>query len=193
MSKKLYEKMNLYLANQEVAYIKLHNLHWYVKGRSFFTLHAKLEELYDQTAGIIDAVAERLLAVGESPVANMKEALALATIKELADKPISSEDTVKGLIADVEYWIKDSKEIVELAEAEELFLHPLHPYTKALLSAVPIPDPGLEKSKKLLVYDPSIHDYSVDKPVWEEIANGHFVYGNQKELEGYRKEYQSQL
>ena len=83
--------------------------------------------------------------------------------------------------------------IVELAEAEELFLHPLHPYTKALLSAVPIPDPSLEKHKKLLVYDPSIHDYSVDKPVWEEIANGHFVYGNQKELEGYRKEYQSQL
>ena len=59
MSKKLYEKMNLYLANQEVAYIKLHNLHWYVKGRSFFTLHAKLEELYDRTAEIIDAVAER--------------------------------------------------------------------------------------------------------------------------------------
>ena len=83
--------------------------------------------------------------------------------------------------------------IVELAEAEELFLHPLHPYTKALLSAVPIPDPGLEKKKKLLVYDPSIHDYSVDKPVWEEIANGHFVYGNQRELEGYRKEYESQL
>ena len=46
--------------------------------------------------------------------------------------------------------------IVELAEAEELFLHPLHPYTKALLSAVPIPDPGLEKKKKLLVYDPSM-------------------------------------
>ena len=85
MSKKLYEKMNLYLANQEVAYIKLHNLHWYVKGRSFFTLHAKLEELYDQTAEIIDAVAERLLAVGQAPVANMKEALALATIKELAE------------------------------------------------------------------------------------------------------------
>ena len=83
--------------------------------------------------------------------------------------------------------------IVELAEAEELFLHPLHPYTKALLSAVPIPDPGLEKQKKLLVYDPSMHDYSVDQPGWTEIANGHFVYGNQKELEGYRKEYESQL
>ena len=82
--------------------------------------------------------------------------------------------------------------IVELAETEELFRHPLHPYTKALLSAVPIPDPGLEKKKQLLVYDPSIHDYSVDKPLWQEIANGHFVYGNQKELEGYRKEYESQ-
>lgn len=81
--------------------------------------------------------------------------------------------------------------IVELAEAEELFNHPLHPYTKALLSAVPIPDPGLEKKKKLLVYDPSIHDYSVDKPIWHEVANGHFVYGNQKECEAYDKEYHS--
>ena len=78
--------------------------------------------------------------------------------------------------------------IVELAESEELFRHPLHPYTKALLSAVPQPDPELEKNKKLVVYDPSVHDYSVDKPVWEEILEGHFVYGNQKELEGYRKE-----
>ena len=76
--------------------------------------------------------------------------------------------------------------IVELAEAEELFLNPLHPYTKALLSAVPMPDPEMEKKKKLLVYDPSVHDYSVDKPVWEEIKKGHFVYGNQKEA--YRKE-----
>lgn len=81
--------------------------------------------------------------------------------------------------------------IVELAEAEELFLHPLHPYTKALLSAVPQPDPELEKKKKLIVYDPSVHDYSVDKPVWEEILPGHFVYGNQKELDQYRKEIES--
>ena len=80
--------------------------------------------------------------------------------------------------------------IVELAEAEELFLHPLHPYTKALLSAVPLPDPELEKKKKLLVYDPSIHDYSKDGPIWEEILPGHFIYGNQKELDQYRKEIQ---
>ena len=81
--------------------------------------------------------------------------------------------------------------IVELAEAEELFLHPLHPYTKALLSAVPIPDPEMEKKKKLVVYDPSIHDYSTDKPIWEEILPGHFIYGNKKELEQYRREIQA--
>lgn len=78
--------------------------------------------------------------------------------------------------------------IVELAESEELFRHPLHPYTKALLSAVPIPDPEIEKKKKLIVYDPSVHNYSVDKPIWEEILPGHFVYGNQRELDQYRNE-----
>ncbi len=116
MSSQLYEKMNLYLANQEVAYIKLHNLHWYVKGRGFFTLHAKLEELYDQTAVIIDEVAERLLALGQLPVANLKKALSMATIEELEDAPISSDETVQGLMADVEYWIRDTKEISELAD-----------------------------------------------------------------------------
>ena len=78
--------------------------------------------------------------------------------------------------------------IVELAEAEELFAHPLHPYTKALLSAVPNPNPYVERAKKLLVYDPSIHHYENDKPQWVEILPGHFVYGNSPELDGYRKE-----
>ena len=78
--------------------------------------------------------------------------------------------------------------IVELAEAEELFAHPLHPYTKALLSAVPNPNPYVERSKKLLVYDPSIHHYEKEGPKWVEILPGHFVYGNTEEMDGYRKE-----
>ena len=77
-------------------------------------------------------------------------------------------------------------DIVELAESEQLFAHPLHPYTQALLSAIPQPDPIAERQKKLLVYDPSCHDYSVDRPVWAEVEPGHFVLGNQRELEGYR-------
>ena len=77
--------------------------------------------------------------------------------------------------------------IVELAESEQLFAHPLHPYTRALLSAIPMPDPKSEKTKQLLVYDPTCHDYSVDKPVWHEIEPGHFILGNQKELDEYAK------
>lgn len=78
-------------------------------------------------------------------------------------------------------------DIVELAESEQLFAHPLHPYTRALLSAIPQPDPIAERNKKLLMYDPSCHDYTRDLPQWCEIEPGHFVLGNQKELDGYRE------
>jgi len=77
--------------------------------------------------------------------------------------------------------------LVELAETEKLFAHPLHPYTRALLSAIPLPDPAREKNKKLEVYDPTQHDYSVDKPQWVEIEPGHMVWGNEAELKKYRE------
>ena len=77
--------------------------------------------------------------------------------------------------------------IVEIAETTELFEYPLHPYTKSLMSAIPVPDPIIEKSKKLFVYDPSMHDYSVDKPSMVDLGNGHFIYGNTAEIEKYRK------
>ncbi|MGN0651811.1 MAG: ATP-binding cassette domain-containing protein [Gemmiger sp.] len=80
--------------------------------------------------------------------------------------------------------------IVELAESEELFAHPLHPYTKALLSAIPQPDPIAERSKKLLVYDPACHNYTEEKPFWSEVAPGHFILANEPELEQYRRELQ---
>ncbi|TWS94646.1 ATP-binding cassette domain-containing protein [Streptococcus sp. sy018] len=76
--------------------------------------------------------------------------------------------------------------IVEVAETEELFQNPIHPYTQSLLSAVPIPDPILERQKELIVYDPSQHDYSTDKPEMVEIKPGHFVWGNKKEMANYR-------
>ena len=77
--------------------------------------------------------------------------------------------------------------LVELAETEKLFAHPLHPYTRALLSAIPLPDPAREKNKVLEVYDPTQHDYTVDKPQWVEIEEGHMVWGNEKELNKYRE------
>lgn len=78
--------------------------------------------------------------------------------------------------------------IVELSEAEKLFKHPLHPYTKALMSAIPMPDPESEKKKKLVIYDPSQHHYEIDKPVWTEVESGHFVMANGEELKEYEKE-----
>jgi len=77
-------------------------------------------------------------------------------------------------------------DIVEVADAEELFDFPLHPYTRSLISAIPIPDPQLEKNKVLFTYDPSVHDYSEDKPEFVCIGHDHWVYGNKKEIEEYK-------
>ena len=99
---------------------------------------------------------------------------------------ISHDLSVMRFICDRIAVIHKGK-LVELCETEKLFQHPLHPYTRALLSAVPQPDPDSEKVKVLTTYDPSMHDYSVDLPEWVEIEEGHFVLGNQKELDGYRQ------
>lgn len=77
-------------------------------------------------------------------------------------------------------------DIVEIADAEELFDFPLHPYTRSLISAIPIPDPQLEKNKVLFTYDPSIHDYSEDKPKMVDVGHNHFVFGNEKEIQEYK-------
>ena len=79
--------------------------------------------------------------------------------------------------------------IVELTTSDELFAHPLHPYTKSLLSAIPQPDPEYEKNRVRISYNPlAEHDYSVDKPSLREIKPGHFVNCNDMEYEKYMKE-----
>lgn len=79
--------------------------------------------------------------------------------------------------------------MVELASSDELFKHPLHPYTKSLLSAIPLPDPVYEKQRKRIVYNPlAEHDYSQEAPTFQEIVPGHFVYCNSAEAEKYRAE-----
>ena len=77
--------------------------------------------------------------------------------------------------------------IVELAETEKLFENPLHPYTRSLLSAIPLPDPRLEKEKVLTIYDPSCHDYDENPPEWVEIEEEHFILANKREVEEYKE------
>ena len=77
--------------------------------------------------------------------------------------------------------------IMEIAETEELFAYPLHPYTKSLMSAIPVPDPQIEKEKQLFVYDKRMHDYSKEQPSLVDIGNGHFVFGSPSEIEKYKE------
>ncbi|MEQ6353890.1 ATP-binding cassette domain-containing protein [Lysinibacillus sp. M3] len=76
--------------------------------------------------------------------------------------------------------------IVELAETEKLFSNPIHPYTRALISAVPEPNPYKERDKVVEIYDPSQHNYDIQPPSFFEIEEGHFVLANEEELERYR-------
>ena len=78
--------------------------------------------------------------------------------------------------------------MVELADSDELFKNPLHPYTKSLLSAIPLPDPVYEKQRVRIHYNPIVeHDYSVDTPSFREITPGHFVYCNDAEEKKYKQ------
>ncbi|MBG9453022.1 peptide ABC transporter ATP-binding protein [Lysinibacillus sphaericus] len=76
--------------------------------------------------------------------------------------------------------------VVELTETEKLFSNPIHPYTRALLSAVPEPNPYKERDKVVEIYDPSQHNYNIQPPTFFEIEEGHFVLANEEELERYR-------
>ncbi len=78
--------------------------------------------------------------------------------------------------------------MVELADSDELFAHPFHPYTRALLSAIPVPDPNTERNRKREVYVPALaHDYSKDKPTFREVRDKHWVLCNDAEYEKYTK------
>lgn len=76
--------------------------------------------------------------------------------------------------------------IVEMADSKELFKNPLHPYTRSLLSAVPLPDPRYERKRKRVEYNPSIHDYSKETPELIEVTPNHFVYGTENEIKEYK-------
>ncbi|MGP0584112.1 Dps family protein [Paenibacillus timonensis] len=114
----LQKQLNLQIANWTVMYTKLHNFHWFVKGPNFFTLHEKFESFYNETAGYIDDIAERLLAIGGTPVATLRESLALASISEASGKE-SADEMVAAVIADFEKLDSELKEGMEAAARSE--------------------------------------------------------------------------
>ncbi|AMW99681.1 DNA starvation/stationary phase protection protein [Rummeliibacillus sp. G93] len=95
----LQQQLNQLVSQWSVLYTKLHNYHWYVKGPTFFTLHAKFEELYNEAAEHLDNIAERILSLGGKPVATMKEHLEISNVQE-AQGSETAEQMVDTLIKD---------------------------------------------------------------------------------------------
>ncbi|MDG5789459.1 DNA starvation/stationary phase protection protein [Evansella sp. AB-P1] len=110
--------LNRHVANWNVLFVKLHNYHWYVKGENFFKLHEKFEELYNEAAGHIDELAERLLTLKGEPVATMKQYLEIATIDE-AQGERASDDMVRTLAGDLEKLSMELNDDIDVLEELE--------------------------------------------------------------------------
>ncbi len=111
----LTEVLNKQVANWTVLFTKLHNYHWYVKGSDFFTLHAKFEELYNEGAGYLDELAERILTLGGSPVATLKGALDMSSIQEASGQE-SAAQMVEAVFADFGTLISEMNDGITIAE-----------------------------------------------------------------------------
>ncbi|MCM3763989.1 Dps family protein [Neobacillus niacini] len=114
----LSETMNKQVANFSVLYMKLHHYHWYIKGENFFTLHVKFEELYTEAALHVDTIAERLLALGGTPISTLQGALEMATISE-ATGDESTQDMVQTLADDLTAICKELTEGITSAEEND--------------------------------------------------------------------------
>ena len=108
-------ELNKLVANLTVLYTKLHSFHWYVTGRSFYTLHEVFENYYNYTTESLDEVAERLLAIGGRPVSTLKGALEIATIQEATEK---AKEMVAAVFHDFELLISDLTNLMSIAEEE---------------------------------------------------------------------------
>lgn len=114
--------LNNYLADLVVEYHKLQNFHWYVKGKDFFTVHAKLEDLYNSINSVIDEVAENILMIGGQPLASLKDFSANAKIKEAEAKHIKSKEVFVEVLADFEYLLNSSLAIKKAADDENNYI-----------------------------------------------------------------------
>ncbi|MCR8849053.1 MULTISPECIES: ATP-binding cassette domain-containing protein [Bacillaceae] len=82
--------------------------------------------------------------------------------------------------------------LVELTTSDALYKNPLHPYTQSLLSAIPLPDPEYERTRRRKEYNPSVHNYTEDDNLeMREVVPGHFVYCSEKEFAQYQASYKS--
>lgn len=118
----LVNKLNHLLANLVVEYHKLQNFHWYIKGSDFFTVHAKLEEYYNDINKAVDEVAESILMLEGKPLASLKDFAANASIKESEAQFIKSDIILAEVEKDYSLLLAEVIEIKKAADAEENFI-----------------------------------------------------------------------
>jgi starvation-inducible DNA-binding protein len=121
MNKMLQEKLNKYLADTAVMYIKLHNLHWNIYGMQFKGVHEYLESLYDGITENMDAIAELIRMYGEYPAASMADYLKLSSVKELDSEGIDIKKALLIVLEDIKALDEGAKDIRTMADKEDLF------------------------------------------------------------------------
>jgi len=121
MNKKLIEKLNKYLADTAVMYIKLHNLHWNVYGAQFKAVHEYLEDLYDDFTEKMDAIAELIRMHDAYPAASLAEYQKLSSVKELASEKVEIKQALSIVLDDLKAFDKEAKEIRSTADEDDIF------------------------------------------------------------------------
>lgn len=111
---RLFQSLNKQVANLSVFFTKLHHYHWYVKGPNFFTLHEKLESLYDEANDLYDEVAERLITLGGKPASNLKAYLELTSLSEATEE--KTKDMIESVLKDLKTLVLEFKELTVLAQ-----------------------------------------------------------------------------
>lgn len=112
--KPIVDHLNDLLANYHIHYQKLRGCHWNVKGKSFFTLHAKFEELYTNAIATIDELAERILTLGKAPLSTYQDYLSVSRIKEIPTEGVEDVQLVSSILDDFAALIEMEREIMEL-------------------------------------------------------------------------------
>lgn len=150
-----------------------------------------------QRIGIARALAvEPEFIIADEPISALDvsiQAQVVNLMKELQEKKCLTYMFIAHDLSMVKYisdriGVMYRGKLVELTTAEELYDNPLHPYTKSLLSAIPLPNPEYERNRKRIVYDASVHNYDKEDPKWVEIKPGHFIYASDSEIKVYKEE-----
>ena len=118
---KLLNNLNTFLSNLNVFYRKLQNYHWNVKGKDFFTVHAKLEEYYNGINAEIDEIAEHILSLDGQPLGTLRDYLDTSKIEEAENKKIDSTTIINNLIKDYSMLLQDVKNIKNMADENTEF------------------------------------------------------------------------